>query len=359
MAMASREGFLKASPNTRPFLLSRSGFIGTSRYSAVWTGDNMSNEWYLKQSLPMTLNLALSGIPFNGADVCGFVGDTTPALAIAWYKAAFLMPFFRNHCNKGERDQEPWRFGSETMHIIRRYIRLRYKLLPYLYNLFIDQEESGAAIVRPLFYDFDDTKALPLGKIDDQYMLGPSIMHAPVLDSHSESRNIVLPKGNWFDALKGKWISGPQKLEKIGVDRDETPIYIRDGSIIPMLCGEPTDNDSDLSSIECHLFISASHTGAAHYAYRFDDGETFDYKNGKRTAVTIQAEAKDKRFKIDLKNIQTGYKALNMRFVVYGEFSEINLTVGERETTLAIRKKAWKFAGKNLTPKISEPIEIG
>lgn len=199
MAMASRAGFEKAHPGQRPFLLSRSGFTGISRYAALWTGDNYSNYHHLKGSIPCSLNLALSGVPFNGPDIGGFGGDTTPDLIVAWMKAGFLFPFCRNHTIAGSRQQEPWAFGPRVMRILRRYIRLRYALRPYLYNLFAAQEESGEAILRPLFYDFADTRALPLGRVDDQFMVGPAILQAPLVGAGQVSREVLLPgKASWY-----------------------------------------------------------------------------------------------------------------------------------------------------------------
>jgi alpha-glucosidase len=358
MAKASRQGFLQANPDTRPFLLTRSGFIGSNRYAAVWTGDNMSNAWFLKQSLPVSLNLALSGIPFNGADVCGFGGDADRELAIAWYKAAFLMPFFRNHCNAGSRFQEPWRFDDEATQIIRRYIRLRYKLLPYIYNLFIDQEETGSAIARPLFYDFEDTDELPLGKIDDQYMLGSSILHAPILVAQQTKRSVALPEGIWFDAVNGRWIDGGTRLE-FDAESGETPIFIRDGAIIPMLCGEPTDNKSDLSMIEIHLFLCPHHTASARYTYRFDDGESFAYKRGERTVIGLNAWAEGRRIKVDLQSVRAGYKPASVQFVAYGDYNELELTINDRQALMRLRKSPWQFAGKPLSARISASVEIG
>jgi alpha-glucosidase len=107
MAMASRDGFLRARPNERPFLISRAGFIGSNRFAGFWTGDNCSNWIHLKKSIGLTLNLAISGAPFNGPDVPGFAQDATPELAQAWYKAGFLFPFFRNHSSCDSRGQEP------------------------------------------------------------------------------------------------------------------------------------------------------------------------------------------------------------------------------------------------------------
>ena len=161
-------------PDERPFVLSRSAAAGSSRWTALWTGDNWSNWHHLRLCIPGTLNLALSGIPFNGPDVPGFGGHADAELAIAWYKAGMLFPFLRNHACKGSVAQEPWQFGPDALAVIRHYVRLRYKLLPYLYQLWVAQAREGTAVMRPLFHDFDSADGLDLDRIDDQFLVGPA-----------------------------------------------------------------------------------------------------------------------------------------------------------------------------------------
>jgi alpha-glucosidase len=154
MAEATRAGFEAARPDERAFVLSRSASTGASRWTAVWTGDNWSNWHHLRNCIHGTLNLALSGLPFNGPDVPGFGGHADKDLAIAWYKVCFLFPFLRNHSGLHSARQEPWAFGTEALEIIRHYVRLRYKLLPYLYQLWVAQAGDGSAVLRPLLHDY-------------------------------------------------------------------------------------------------------------------------------------------------------------------------------------------------------------
>jgi hypothetical protein len=213
MAEATRRGFLKARPDKRPFLISRSGFTGGQRHSAHWTGDNWSNYHHLHTSIGKTLNLALSGMPFNGPDVPGFGGNAGTALFLDWYKAGFLFPFLRNHSMRTFKRQEPWVFPKEAFAIVRRYVRLRYKLLPYLYNLFIKHEDEGEAIMRPLFYDFEDTRRLPLAHVNDQFMVGPAIMQAPFTVEGLAEREVILPAARWWRADKPGWVAGPARFQ--------------------------------------------------------------------------------------------------------------------------------------------------
>lgn len=357
MVRATHEGLLGANPDTRPFILTRSGFISTSRYAAAWTGDNFSNAHHLKQAIPMTLNLALSGIPFNGPDVPGFGGDPTRQLAVAWYKAGFLFPFFRNHSNKMQVEQEPWAFGERTMRVLRRYIRLRYKLLPYLYNLFIDQEQSGEAIARPLFYDFDDTKSQPLDRVDDQFMLGPAIMQAPVLEPGANSRAVVLPKADWFDAMRGNWIKGGRRV-RVKTVTAQTPLYVRGGSVIPMRVGDPTDNRTDLREIELHLFVSTGFKGEVRYTYHADDGATFGYRRGERTSVEFVICRGRNGLVVKAEDSVFGYGPLRVRFVTYSKEKSLTLVEGKSSRTVALSEGSWSFTGNKLRVCKSRPVTL-
>jgi alpha-glucosidase len=323
----------------------------------VWTGDNYSNEHHLRMTIPLSLNLALSGIPFNGPDVPGFIGDADAALAVAWYKACFLFPFFRNHSHEGVRHQEPWAFDEETLAITRHYVQLRYKLLPYLYNLFIRQEDDGEAILRPLFYDFEDSSSLPLGEIDDQFMIGPAIMQAPVLEKNSDNREVVLPPGKWFDAQTGAWLDGGCQL-LIEQDKRSTPVFVRAGSIIPMLVGTPINNEIDLGSIECHLFLSKTIEGHAKYQYSYDDGETFEYRHGKRTQLTISAEVQGSRLRIEISDVEIGYKPCQIRFVTYQKFDSIQLVRNGSDLNLECKEALWRFSGKKITIYATREISV-
>ncbi|HTA16904.1 MAG TPA: glycoside hydrolase family 31 protein, partial [bacterium] len=254
MAMASRDGFLRARPNERPFLICRAGFIGSNRFAGFWTGDNCSNWMHLKKSISLTLNLAISGAPFNGPDVPGFAHNATAGLAEAWYKAGFLFPFLRNHSNNESSSQEPWAFGPKTLAVVRHYIRLRYKLLPYLYNLFIDHADQGKAILRPLFYEFPDAPGQDFDRVDDQFMVGPAILQAPLVEESEKTRRVLLPPGHWFDAGSGRWLAGGRAVRAVP-GAAGTPLYFRDQSLVVMQAGLPVDNRKNLQDLELHVFL--------------------------------------------------------------------------------------------------------
>src|SRR5690606_19359864 len=136
MAKSTYEGLKKGLAGKRPFVLTRAGYSGIQRYAAVWTGDNRSFWEHLQLSIPMLMNLGLSGVPFAGADVGGFAHDTNGELLTRWVQLGAFTPYFRNHSAIGSLRQEPWCFGEKYEGIMKKYIKLRYEWLPQWYTLF-------------------------------------------------------------------------------------------------------------------------------------------------------------------------------------------------------------------------------
>ena len=210
MARASAEGILLHRPNTRPFVVTRAGYAGIQRHAIVWTGDNSSVWEHLSDAVQMFQNLSVSGVPFCGGDIGGFLDNTTPELFLRWLQFATFTPFYRNHSNIGTIDQEPWAFGEKVETIARKYIELRYQLLPCLYGLSEQAHRLGTPIIRPLFWHFqDDPVAVATS---DQFLLGESILIAPILRQGATARSVYLPRGEWFDFWSGKKFAGAQHV---------------------------------------------------------------------------------------------------------------------------------------------------
>jgi alpha-glucosidase len=356
MAEATRAGFERARPDERAFVLTRSAFIGTGRFAAVWTGDNISNWYHLRKCIELSLHLALSGIPFNGPDVPGFGDDPDAELAVAWYKVCFLFPFLRNHSQKGGRHQEPWTFGKSSR-IIRRYIRLRYKLLPYLYQLFVEQERRGAAILRPLFYDHADAPELPLGEVADEFAVGPSLLQAPIVTPGVHARRVVLPRASWFDARNGAWRRGHRSIS-VRCALAETPLYIRAGSLIPMQVGERTDQRNDLSDIELHVFCPPGESALLDYT--FDDGHSRAYQRGVESRARFEARATGDVVYVRAALEHAGAGPLTLRFVLHAPARALSVTLdGGPEQGLPLRDARVHLTGDPLSVRVSRPMRLG
>src|SRR5262249_29712195 len=153
---ATYEGLLKLLPDERPFVLTRAAYAGTARYAASWTGDNSATWNHIAMSTPMLLNLGLSGYPLVGDDIGGFANSPPAPLRTRCYTLGACNPIFRNHAAKGPADHEPWVNGPEHEAIRRRYIELRYQLLPYIYSQTEETMRTGIPLMRPVFLDYPE-----------------------------------------------------------------------------------------------------------------------------------------------------------------------------------------------------------
>ncbi len=231
MARATTEGLLRARPDERVFSLTRAAYAGAQRYTGSWTGDNVSTWDHLRLSISMVLNLGLSGITFTGPDIGGWADSPDPELYARWIQVGSMLPFCRTHTAKDTKDQEPWSFGTEVEAIARRYISLRYQLLPYIYSSFAQCAAHGTPLVYPTFmYDPTDEK---LANQDDAFMLGESLLIAPVLEKGATSREIYLPRGVWYDFHTNKLIDGARSIQ-VDAPLDHMPMYAKAGKLIPM-----------------------------------------------------------------------------------------------------------------------------
>ena len=228
-ARAGYEGLRRARPDARPWILSRSGWAGLQRYAWTWTGDCESDWWTLGQSVRIALQMGLSGIPYNGPDIGGFGGSPSPELFARWFQAGAFLPFFRTHCAVFAPRREPWVFGEPTLSIVRKFLKLREGLMPYLYTLAHEASRSGAPLVRPLFWEYPDRQELR--DVDDQFLLGPLLLVAPVVDEGATQRQVVLPPGRWFDFWTEQVVEGGATIAA-AAPLDRIPIFVRDGAAL-------------------------------------------------------------------------------------------------------------------------------
>lgn len=272
MARASREALEKYLPSKRPFNITRAAFAGTQRYASSWTGNSRSTWDHLRLSVSMVINSGLSGLAFNGADVGGFSGNPEPELYIRWMQLGALLPYFRVHSTFGSGAQEPWAFGEPYEEMARNAIELRYQLLPYLYSAFAQHSQTGMPILRPLFtVDPTDDK---LRTVDDAFMVGDTLLVAPVLNKNQTEREIYLPRGRWFDYRTNQLYYGGQ-LVRVPAPLAKIPIFARAGQVIPLWPIQQYVGQATIS--ELRLKIYAGNGDVTLYE---DRGEGTEYLNG-------------------------------------------------------------------------------
>lgn len=284
MVRASRAGILAANPDKRPFVLSRSNFLGGQRYAATWTGDNVSSEEQMKGAVAMTLNMGLSGQAFNGPDVGGFLDDCNPELLAQWTAMGVYFPFLRNHSCDGTVDQEPWAMGPETEAVCRTAINRRYRLLPYIYTLFREASVIGLPVMRPVFWA--DTRDLSLRAEQDAYMLGGDLIVVP---RYAEA-TAALPQGDWQSVSFEDTDDGYQAR-----------LYVRDGAIVPV--GKVFQNTVEYNTDELTLLVNLDDEGKAYGTLYEDAGDGFGYKSGEYGEYRIVAERIDGEVQVHFEHV--------------------------------------------------------
>lgn len=283
MARASREGALRFNPKARPFVITRAGYAGVQRYALVWTGDNSSTWEHLADTIPLLLNLSLSGVPFCGVDTGGFMGNATGELLARWTQLCALTPFFRNHSSEGTRAQEPWAFGPEIEAICRGAIQWRYQLLPYIYSLFERAARDGTPIVRPLIWHYQNDAQC--AATQDEFLLGESLLVAPVIQPGARARSVYLPPGTWHDFWTTETFRGRSHV-LAQAPLHVLPLYAKAGAIIPFApLAQHTD---EYSTHEITLQIWPGADGKLEF---YDDnGQTRQSPNYRRVIEFIQRE---------------------------------------------------------------------
>lgn len=343
MARASREGALRSrrreeadltngddrlltsSATPRPFVITRAGYAGIQRHALVWTGDNSSNWDHLNDSVQMFLNLSLSGVPFCGGDVGGFLENTTPELFARWFQFATFTPFFRNHSNLGTIDQEPWAFGPEVESLCRTYLGLRYQLLPYLYCLFAEARATGAPIMRPLLWHYqNDPVAVACG---DQFLLGRDLLIAPVLRQGAVARSVYLPNDLWYDFWTGEKIQGGEHIVA-EAPFDVIPIFVRAGALLPLAEPQQFVGQKPMDTISLNLWPH----GRGELAWYEDDGATQAYETGVWSRRTIRSSTKGRTLKLEFGAAAGEFASRieNWRLTIWGAKKPARLKVNGR-----------------------------
>ena len=301
---ATFKGLRNSLGNERPFILSRAGFAGIQRYAAVWTGDNRSIWDNLKLAVPMLMNMGLSGISFCGTDVGGFTGNSSGQLLTRWTQLGAFVPFFRNHCEVRAISQEPWSFGEKYERIIKKYIELRYKFITHLYNLFYQASKTGIPVMRPLIMEFP--QADECQNLSDQFMVGDSILLAPVYQPDKNKRMLYLPQGKWINYWTKEVYQG-KKYIIVDAPLDTMPIFIKAGSIIPLNEKLNYIGEKEIETLELNVFLNENNTLGSYQLYD-DDGISYDYQNEIYNITEFNYQYTDNQIIFNINNIKKNYQ---------------------------------------------------
>ena len=230
MARATYQGLKRFSFPKRPFVITRAAYSGTQRYTSTWTGDNVATWEHLWIANIQAQRLAMSGFSFAGSDIGGFAEQPQGELFARWIQLGVFHPFCRVHSSGDHGNQEPWAFDEEVTDIVRKFIELRYQLLPYLYTTFWQYVDEGIPMIKSLvLFDQED---IHTHYRTDEFIFGDKILVCPIQEPNAKGRRMFIPRGKWYNFWTNEVVTGG-KESWVDADIDSMPIFVKEGAIIP------------------------------------------------------------------------------------------------------------------------------
>jgi alpha-glucosidase len=302
MTRATYEGVRALAPDVRPFVLTRASYAGGERYSAAWTGDNVASWEHLKMALTMCLNLGVSGQPFVGADIGGFIGLPTPELFARWLQLGVFTPLMRAHSAIGEPNKEPWEYGEQWTAINRSTIELRYRLLPYIYTVMEEASRTGMPAMRPAAFAASSHRNR---WTSEEFFFGNDLFIAPVLKEGQKNRTVTLPEGGWYDFWTSQHYQGDTTIT-VNAPVDRIPFFARAGAAIAT---QQVLQFSDQAPIDpLTLLIYPPDPGGTGMSTLYeDDGNTFAYARGVFARRAVKQQATRRNLRITLTDTEGAY----------------------------------------------------
>lgn len=344
---ATYHGLTSVFPGKRPFIIGRSTFAGSGKWSGHWGGDNASKWYYMFFSIPQALSFSLFGIPMFGVDTCGFNGNTDYELCARWMQLSAFFPFYRNHNTLSALSQEPFRWESVAS-ASRTAMHIRYSLLPYMYTLFYQASTTGSTVMRALAWEFPNDPSL--AGVDNQFLLGPSILVTPVLQPQVDTVMGVFPgieDGEcWYDWYTHEKVdAGAGVNETIGAPLGHIPVFIRGGSVLPTQ--EPGYTTYESRRNPWGLLVALSEDGDASGDLYIDDGESLE----PNATTTVMFSAQDGTLKADVKGDYKDGNALgNVTIMGVDDIGDVKLnnkTIDSSKVNYNETSRALQLTGLN------------
>jgi alpha-glucosidase len=312
MARATYEGVKRFAYPKRPFIITRSAYSGAQRYTSSWTGDNVASWEHLWIANIQMQRMSISGMGFTGSDIGGFAEQPSAELYARWIQLGVFHPFCRTHSSGDHGDQEPWSFGEEVIDITRKFVELRYQLLPYLYTMFWQYVNDGVPMLKPLVY-FDQEDSQTHYRTDE-FIFGNQILVCPILEPNAQGRRMYLPKGNWYNYWTNEFIEGKKELW-IHTDFDQIPIFIKDGAIIPKYPVQQYVGELKFDTLKLDVYYKLGKEKSTVYE---DAQDGYDYNKGRFSLRTFTLTGKEKELTI-LQHLEGTFETQYSHF-------EVNLT---------------------------------
>ncbi len=313
MARASYEAALQNMQHTRPFILTRSAFAGVQRYAAVWSGDNQAKDEHLLLGQLLNTQMSLSGIPFVGPDLGGYIGDGNKELYKRWVEVGVFSPFVRNHREAYAAANEPWAYGEEAEGISKTYIELRYRLMPYIYAKFYEASQTGMPIARSLCIDHPFDEKVYDNLFQYEFLFGDALLVVPVT-SQEKSKQYYLPKGTWFDLYTDEVTDGEKTYAK-EFPIYQLPVYVKASSVIPMQSLVQSTKEKPSDTLYVYVYNGVDKNSFTYYE---DDGKSLDYSKGIFCRRNIVFDPRHKKIALQQQEGSYTSQFRHIQFILHG-----------------------------------------
>ena len=288
MARATYQGLKKFSYPKRPFVITRAAYSGTQRYTSSWTGDNIATWDHLTIANLQAQRMCMSGFSFIGSDIGGFAEQPNGELYARWIQLGIFHPFCRTHSSGDHGDQEPWAFGTTITGVVRKFIELRYQLLPYLYTAFHRYVEEGIPILKSLvLYDQADPQT---HYRNDEFIFGEKILACPITGPNQKGRRMYFPIGKWYNFWTDEFVKGGQELW-VDADLDSMPIFVKEGAIIPKYPIQQYVGEKIIEELTLDVYYKEGKEDSQVYE---DDTDGYDYLKGRYSLRSFKLHGKKK-----------------------------------------------------------------
>ena len=345
MAKATYDGVKQFVYPKRPFIITRSAYSGTQRYSSSWTGDNVASWEHLWVANQQIQRMSISGMSFIGTDIGGFAEQPTGELFLRWIQLGIFHPFCRVHSSGDHGDQEPWAFDEDVTNITRKFVELRYKLLPYFYTAFRQYVTDGSPMIKPMV--LLDQKDHQTYYRTDEFLFGNHLLVCPILEANAKGRRMYIPRGKWYNYWTHEQVDGG-KEQWVDADIDSIPLFVKEGAIIPKYPVQQYVGEKQFDEVELEVYYKE---GNEHSDLYEDAHDGYDYKKGrfsfrtfkltgKKNELIIQQHKQGKyvtpysKFKLDLKRLPFTIKTIE----VDNQVTELSALKLNGNTSLVVDK---------------------
>ncbi len=288
MARATYHGLKKYAYPKRPFVITRSAYSGAQRYTSTWMGDNVASWEHLAIANNQAQRMAMSGFSFAGSDIGGFAEQPQGELFARWIQLGVFHAFCRVHSSGDHGAQEPWVFGEEITDIVRKFVELRYQLLPYLYTSFWKYINDGTPILKSLvLYDQED---IATHYRSDEFVYGEQILVCPIQEPNAKGRRMYIPRGKWYNFWTDELVEGGKEMW-VDADLDSMPMFIKEGAVIPKYPVQQYVGEKKFDEITLDVYYKKGKESSKLYD---DAHDGYDYKKGRFSLRTFKVTGKKK-----------------------------------------------------------------